>query len=73
MPARVAKAQRRAPPDGRPAVRAARIVRLFTSEDDRINRAIRVAVTSQSTRKRCLRLETLRRTGHRAHPAREYR
>ena len=35
-----------------PAVRAARIVRLFTSEDERINRAIRVAVTSQSTRKR---------------------
>ena len=35
-----------------PAVRAARIVRLFTIEDDRINRAIRVAVTSQSTRKR---------------------
>ena len=35
-----------------PAVRAARIVRLFTSGDERINRAIRVAVTSQSTRKR---------------------
>ena len=29
-----------------------RIVRLFTTEDERINRAIRVAVTSQSTRKR---------------------
>ncbi|MGA2270124.1 MAG: hypothetical protein ABSH44_16765 [Bryobacteraceae bacterium] len=35
-----------------PAVRAARIVRLFTSEDERVSRAIRVAVTSQSTRKR---------------------
>lgn len=31
-----------------PAVHAARIVRLFTSEDERINRAIRVAVTSIS-------------------------
>jgi hypothetical protein len=35
-----------------PAVRASRIVRLFTSDDERINEAIRVAVTSQSTRKR---------------------
>jgi hypothetical protein len=35
-----------------PAVRAARIVRLFTSDDERISEAIRVAVTSQSTRKR---------------------
>jgi hypothetical protein len=35
-----------------PAVRAARIVRLFTKDDDRIAEAIRVAVTSQSTRKR---------------------
>lgn len=37
-----------------PAIRAARIVRLFTSgdEDDRISRAIQIAVTSQSTRKR---------------------
>lgn len=35
-----------------PAIRAARIIRLFTSDDERINRAIRVAVTSQSTRKR---------------------
>jgi len=37
---------------GDPAVRAARIVQLFTSEDDRIGEAIRMAVTSQSTRKR---------------------
>ncbi|HET6879194.1 MAG TPA: hypothetical protein VFI31_03500 [Pirellulales bacterium] len=35
-----------------PAVRASAIVGLFTSDDDRINQAIRVAVTSQSTRKR---------------------
>jgi hypothetical protein len=35
-----------------PAVRAARIVRLFSTSDNRITEAIRVAVTSQSTRKR---------------------
>ena len=35
-----------------PAVRAARIVQLFTGNDARIAEAIRVAVTSQSTRKR---------------------
>jgi len=35
-----------------PAVRAARIVQLLTSDDPRIAEAIRVAVTSQSTRKR---------------------
>lgn len=35
-----------------PAVRAAAIVGLFSSDEDRINEAIRVAVTSQSTRKR---------------------
>lgn len=35
-----------------PAMRAARIVRLFTTADDRVTEAIRVAVTSQSTRKR---------------------
>ncbi len=35
-----------------PAVRAARIARLFSNGDDRIKEAIRVAVTSQSTRKR---------------------
>jgi hypothetical protein len=35
-----------------PSVRAARIVRLFSSGDDRIKEAIRIAVTSQSTRKR---------------------
>ncbi len=35
-----------------PVVRAAGIVRLFTSEDARFHEAIRVAVTSQSTRKR---------------------
>ena len=35
-----------------PAVRAARIVRVLTSPDERIEHAIRVAVTSQSTRKR---------------------
>jgi hypothetical protein len=35
-----------------PVIRAARIVHLFTNDDDRINEAIRVAVTSQSTRKR---------------------
>lgn len=35
-----------------PALRATRIVRLFTSRDSDIQGAIRVAVTSQSTRKR---------------------
>lgn len=35
-----------------PALRAARIVRLFSNSDSRITEAIRVAVTSQSTRKR---------------------
>jgi hypothetical protein len=35
-----------------PVLRAADIVRLFTSEDERYHEAIRVAVTSQSTRKR---------------------
>lgn len=35
-----------------PAVRAAHIVRLFTSTDPRVVEAIRVAITSQSTRKR---------------------
>lgn len=35
-----------------PALRAAAIVGLFASDDDRINEAIRIAVTSQSTRKR---------------------
>ena len=35
-----------------PAHRASQIVRLFTTDDERINEAIRVAVTSQSTRKR---------------------
>lgn len=35
-----------------PVRRAADIVKLFTSTDERINEAIRVAVTSQSTRKR---------------------
>lgn len=35
-----------------PVVRAARIVHLFTSGDERISEAIRIAVTSQSTRKR---------------------
>jgi hypothetical protein len=35
-----------------PAVRAAQIVRLFTSTDERVVEAIRVAITSQSTRKR---------------------
>jgi hypothetical protein len=35
-----------------PAVRASRIVHLFTSDEDRISGAIRAAVTSQSTRKR---------------------
>jgi hypothetical protein len=35
-----------------PAVRAASIMHLFTSDDPRIAEAIRVAVTSQSTRKR---------------------
>jgi hypothetical protein len=46
-----------------PAVRATSIIRLFTSDDERITRAIRVAVTSQSTRKRvtdklCIELAT---------------
>ncbi len=35
-----------------PAIRAVRIVGLFTSDDERVQQAIRVAVTSQSTRKR---------------------
>lgn len=35
-----------------PAVRASEICRLFASVDPRVNEAIRVAVTSQSTRKR---------------------
>jgi hypothetical protein len=35
-----------------PVLRAAEIVRLFTSKDERFGEAIRVAVTSQSTRKR---------------------
>lgn len=35
-----------------PVVRAAEIVRLFTSPDERVHEGIRVAVTSQSTRKR---------------------
>jgi hypothetical protein len=35
-----------------PAVRAAEIVRLFTSPDERVQQAIRAAVTSQSTRTR---------------------
>ena len=35
-----------------PVVRATRIVRMFTSPDQRIREAIRTAVTSQSTRKR---------------------
>jgi hypothetical protein len=35
-----------------PSVRASRIVRLFTTSDTRVADAIRVAVTSQSTRKR---------------------
>jgi hypothetical protein len=35
-----------------PVVRATRIVRLLTSSDDRVSDAIRIAVTSQSTRKR---------------------
>ena len=35
-----------------PVLRAARIVHLFTNHDDRVDYAIRVAVTSQSTRKR---------------------
>ena len=35
-----------------PVIRAARIVHLFTNDDDRITEAIRTAVTSQSTRKR---------------------
>lgn len=35
-----------------PVLRAADIVRLFTSTDERVHDAIRIAVTSQSTRKR---------------------
>ena len=35
-----------------PVLRAAQIVQLFTTDDDRVGEAIRVAVTSQSTRKR---------------------
>jgi hypothetical protein len=35
-----------------PVVRAAEIVRVFTSDDERYHEAIRIAVTSQSTRKR---------------------
>ena len=35
-----------------PVLRAAQIVQLFTSKDERVDEAIRVAVTSQSTRKR---------------------
>lgn len=35
-----------------PVLRAAQIVELFTGKDDRVDEAIRVAVTSQSTRKR---------------------
>lgn len=35
-----------------PVLRAADIVQLFTSKDERVGEAIRVAVTSQSTRKR---------------------
>ena len=35
-----------------PVQRAVQIVRLFTTKDERVNEAIRVAVTSQSTRKR---------------------
>jgi hypothetical protein len=35
-----------------PAHRTSRIVKLFTTDDERVNEAIRVAVTSQSTRKR---------------------
>jgi hypothetical protein len=35
-----------------PVLRAAQIVHLFTDKDERIHEAIRVAVTSQSTRKR---------------------
>jgi hypothetical protein len=35
-----------------PVQRAAQIARLFTSKDERVDEAIRVAVTSQSTRKR---------------------
>jgi hypothetical protein len=35
-----------------PAIRAARIVRMFTSADPQVHEAIRKAVTSQSTRKR---------------------
>lgn len=35
-----------------PVLRAAQIVQLFTTDDERVDEAIRVAVTSQSTRKR---------------------
>ncbi|MER2536206.1 MAG: hypothetical protein ABTQ31_13705 [Rhizobiaceae bacterium] len=35
-----------------PVLRSAQIVQLFTSDDERVDEAIRVAVTSQSTRKR---------------------
>ncbi|MGO8098551.1 hypothetical protein [Rhizobium leguminosarum] len=35
-----------------PVLRASQIVQLFTTDDDRVGEAIRVAVTSQSTRKR---------------------
>lgn len=38
-----------------PAIRASRIVYLFAGDDERINAAIRIAVTSQSTRKRLTR------------------
>jgi hypothetical protein len=38
-----------------PAVRASKIVHLFAGEDERFNDAIRLAVTSQSTRKRVSR------------------
>lgn len=38
-----------------PAIRASRIVQLFSGDDDRFGEAIRVAVTSQSTRKRVSR------------------
>lgn len=35
-----------------PVLRAAQIIHLFTTDDERVDEAIRVAVTSQSTRKR---------------------
>lgn len=35
-----------------PVLRAAQIIQLFTTDDERVDEAIRVAVTSQSTRKR---------------------